>query len=350
MVSLDRDQKHAHVEDKAQSKHGALMLKCSIKHGSVTNWADMEKIRHHTFYSFYNELRVQPEEHPVLVMEEPLSPNANCGRMTQIALETFNMPTMYRMYETIQAVLSLNVSCRTTGRELDSGDGVTHTVPVYQGYALLHAIQHLDSTGRDLLDYLMKNLTERGHSCTTTAEREIMHDAKEKLTYVAFKLDSDAEMKTAEGSLKLEKAYELPADYVDTTGNERFRCPETLFQPPFIGTPEGIHDTMSQAIMKCDVDVRKDLDGNFVLSGGTTMFPGIANIANFTTKEITTLASSIISILVLAPPGLKYSTRLGGSILSSLSMFQPMWICTANTSALTLDFTQVCISKLFCSC
>merc|ERR1719515_431657 len=212
--------------------------------------------------------------------------------MCQIMFETFNSPAMYI---SIQAVLSLYASGRTTGIVLDSGDGVSHTVPIYEGYCLPHAVLRLDLAGRDV---------------------------KEKLAYVAY--DYAEELAKAEASSDMEKQYELPDGNVITIGNERFRCPEVLFQPNFVGMESaGVHKLTFDSIMKCDVDIRRDLYKNIVMSGGTTMFAGIPERLE---KEMKALAPQGMDIKVIAPPERKYSVWIGGSILASLSTFEEMWV------------------------
>ncbi|PHT77777.1 Actin-75 [Capsicum annuum] len=150
-------------------------------------------------------------------------------------------------------------------------------------------------------------------------------DMKETITYIA--LDFEHEIDKAKNCSKsVEKDFELPDGQVINIGTERFHCPELLFQPSLLGMEEtGIHEKAYNSIMRCDDDIRKDLFANIVLSGGSTMFPGIAKRMS---KEITALAPSSTKIKVIAPPERKrkYSTWIGGSIFASLANFQKMWI------------------------
>ena len=268
---MGKDMKEYYVL-KVLNNSGFLKLKYPIEHDTVTNWDDLEKIWHHA----YSELGVSPENYSVLLTEACHGPKANRKRMTQIMFETFNTPALYIA---IQATLSLYASGRT-GTVVDSRDGVTYIVPIYEGYSLPHSILRMDF---------------------------------------------------AASNSSMEKGYELPDSQVITIGSERFRCPETLFQQPLIGMDApGIHTTCFSSIMRCDVD-RRDMYANIVLSGANTMFPGFAEHMQ---KEITALSPPTMRIKIIAPPERKYSVWIGGSVLASLSTFQQMWISNRITTSL----------------
>jgi actin-related protein len=301
------------VGEEVQGRRGVLPLRFPTQPGDdpPINWDDMERVLHDTFY---NELRVDPEDHAVLLSEPPLNSKRNRERTAQIMFETFNVPAMHLSN---QAVLSILASSRTTGCVLESGDGGSHSVIIHDGYALPHTTVRLHVGGGELTDYLMKLLLERGYCFTTTAEREIVRDIKENLGYVA--LSFEQEMKTVD----TQREYELPDGIVVSIGNERFRCPEVLFQPSLIcNEAPGVHECIFRSITRCDRDIRlQDLYGNIVLSGGSTMFHGITERM---TKEITALAPQGMSVHVIAPPRRDYGVWIGGSVFASLPTFRAL--------------------------
>jgi len=264
-----------------------------------------------------------PEEHNVLLTEAPLNPKQNRERMTKTMFETFNSP---KMYVSIQAVLSLYASGRTSGIVFDCGYGVSHTVPIFEGYCLPHAVKRSDLAGRDLTDRMVNLLSEKGYSFTTAAEKEIVRDIKEKLCYVSLHYQED--VAAAEESSELAKSYEMPDGEVITINSSRFRCPEAIFDPSLVGLEDtGIHKRVVDSIMNCDIDIRKNLYFNLLLSGGSTMFPGISTRMEM---EVASLAPTGVKVRVTAPPERKYSVWIGGSILASLATFSKMWITRAD--------------------
>ncbi|CAF4076378.1 unnamed protein product, partial [Adineta steineri] len=293
-------------------------LNCSypMEHGIVTNWDDMEKIWHHIFVS---ELRIKPEEHPVLLTEALLNPLRNREKMTQILFEHFHVPAMY---VSTQSILSLYFLGRTCGIVVESGDGVTQIIPIDEGYRITNAVSRLDLGGRDLTNWLVRLLAERGYSFATVAEREIVRDIKEKHTYVA--LDFEQEMATAKHSKKIKQSYHLPDGQEITIDNERFRCPEALFQPRMIGQQElGIVELLHSSIMKCEVDLRSTFYYTILVCGGNTMIPGFINRMQ---KEMRAKVASDKKVRVVDAPGRQYSAWIGGSIFASISAFQSAWI------------------------
>ncbi|PHH82130.1 hypothetical protein CDD82_6888 [Ophiocordyceps australis] len=294
-------------EKAATELRGLLKISYPLEHGIVTNWDDMERIW---------------EYHPVLLTEPPLNPRSNRDTAAQILFETFNVPALHT---SIQAVLSLYASGRTTGIVLDSGDGVSHAVPVYEGFAMPSSIRRIDVAGRDVTEYLQTLLRKSGYVFHTSAEKEVVRLIKESLSYMAH--DPRREERDWIGVKPHESKY---AEYVLPDGNklkigpERFRAPEILFEPEIIGLEyPGVHQMVVDAINRTDLDLRKSLYSNIVLSGGSTLTKGFGDRLLI---ELQRLAAKQMRIKIFAPPERKYSTWIGGSILAGLSTFRKMWV------------------------
>ncbi|XP_022096717.1 actin, clone 302-like [Acanthaster planci] len=311
-------QKDTYIGGEARRLKGVLSIRYPIEHGVVTKWDDMEKIWHHTFH---NELHVAPEEHPVLLTEAPLNPKANREKMAQIMFEIFKVPAIY---VAMQPVLSLYASGRTTGLVCELGHGASHAVPVCDGYAVTDAILSVDYSGYDLTWYLTKILTESGYNFKTRLDLDAIRGYKERSCYIA--LDFDLEMQKEMPDVSPEHSYELSDGEVITLRNERFRCPEALFQPAVLADEEsqpGLHQLAHDSIEKCGAEHTKDLYATVVLAGGSTLFPGFADRMQ---KELTALAPPSTKVKVYAPQERKFSAWIGGSILAKQLTLHQMWI------------------------
>ena len=166
-------------------------------------------------------------------------------------------------------------SGRMTGVVLDSGESISHVVPTYEGYAIPHATVKIDLAGRDLTNYMRKILKERAITFNNQTESHIVQDIKETMTYVVA--DFQSGLKESEESPACEMNYEMPDGRKILIGNERFRCPEVLFQPSLCGKRDikGIHEQVMEAILRTDEVVQGEMLPNIVLSGGNSLFDGL---------------------------------------------------------------------------
>jgi len=308
------------IGNKAEEYRGLLKLSYPITHGIVTDWLAMERVWQHTF----SELHSNSEDHPILLTEPPLNPLPIRLRSAEIFFESLNVPALYL---SLQAVLSLYASGRTTGAVVDVGDGVTQTVPVYDGFCINSGIQRLDIGGRDMTEQFIKLIRKgvSGYQLKTSAEKEIARQMKEKLGYIA--LDPSKEEEKLEKENRENKVgYKLPDGTIIEVGNERWKCGECVFDPETIGEEGGgVGDLVVSSIFKADVDLRRVLYGNIVLSGGGTKMVGFGNRLLEEVKK-NSLAPRDVKLKISAPPERLYSNWFGGSILASLATFTKMWI------------------------
>lgn len=314
------ESKSEYIGDEAMKMRGVLNLAYPIESGIVTNWDDMEKVWE---YCFSNELRVDPSEHKVLLTEAPKNPKANREKMTQLMFETFQIQGLY---VAIQAVLSLYSNGRTTGMVCDSGDGVTHTVPVFEGFSIPHAVKKNFIAGRAITDHMVNLLVADGIQAQggESAWKQIVIQMKEKLCFVS--LDPAKDKQKAAESTEIQKSYELPDGQIVSVNTPRFMAPEALFEPGLIKEGDealGMHDMSYASIQDCDVDIRMDLYGNIILSGGTTLYPGLPDRLEY---EVNEKCPQKGSAKIIASADRYYCVWSGGSTLSSLSTFESQWI------------------------
>ncbi|XP_054473984.1 uncharacterized protein LOC129106788 [Anoplopoma fimbria] len=301
----------------AQHMRGVLALKHPIKNGIINNWDEMEKIWHHTF----QQLCVDPEDHPVLLTEAAMNPMGNRQRMVEIMFECFNVPFTY---VAMQAVLALYAAGRTSGVVFDSGDGVSHSVPVFEGYCLPHAVQRFPLAGGDVTMHLKKLLQEQGVCMRTTAEMEIVREIKERCCCVA--VDYEAELSRGGESCR-EMHYTMPDGQIVTLATERFRAPEILFKPELIGRDHyGMHESVFKSILSSDIDLRRCFLGNIVLSGGNTLLPGLPERLQAEIRGLVPAAEMRNGVRVTSPEDRDFSVWSGGAVLANLPAFSAAWI------------------------
>lgn len=308
------------VGQKLDDHRGAFLLEYPMDKGAVVEggWDAMERVWEHVYSK--SNLNARMEEHPVLLTEAPLNPRQNRDKTAEIFFETFRTPALFCAPP---AVLSLYASGRTTGIVLDVGEGVTHCVPVYEGYALAHSVTRSDVAGRDVTQNLQLLLRRSGLNFTTTAEADLVKTMKEQTCFVApGAATDDAVEKDAKTK------YQLPDGEAVALATERYRAPELLFNPSLIGSEEpGAADVLVNSIFKSDLDLRSTLFSQIVLAGGSTLLPGFGDRMLY---EVRARSPSHTRIRISAPPERINSTYVGGSILASLATFKSMWVTRAE--------------------
>ncbi|KAK6588837.1 actin-like protein [Cryptosporidium xiaoi] len=337
------------VGNKCTENRGILNVSYPITNGIITDWYDMETLWTYCF----SEMKTSSEEHPVLLTEAALNPRKHREKMAEIFFEVYRVPALFI---STQAVLSLYSSGRTTGIVLDSGDGVTHAVPIYQGFALSNAITRSDVAGRNVTEYLNLQLRMAGTIFHTKSEMEIVRDIKETACFVSTNIQKDENdgnqlnnlmfsnvsnqgvggsgsiitgnnnAGIGSGSQRVTSGYpyKLPDGQIIYLGKERFRAPELLFQPSLIGYEyPGLHEVLLHSIDKCDLEIRRTLASQIVLAGGSTMFPGLGDRLLF---ELRKSLPKDVKIRINASSDRNLLPWIGGSILGSLATFKTIWI------------------------
>ncbi|EWC46630.1 actin-related protein 2 [Drechslerella stenobrocha 248] len=318
--------------DEAAKVRTMLQISYPMENGIVKKWDDM---LHLWDYTFNEKLQIDTTGRKILLTEPPLNPLSNREMMCEQMFEKYNFGGVY---VAIQAVLALYAQGLSSGVVVDSGDGVTHIVPVYESVVLNHLTRRLDVAGRDVTRQLIKLLLRRGYALNRTADFETVRQIKEKLCYVSYDLKLD--QKLAEETTVLVENYTLPDGRVIRIGSERFEAPECLFQPHLVDCDqEGLGEFLFSTIQSADVDVRSSLFKAIVLSGGSSMYPGLPSRLEKELKQqwLTKVLHgdptrlSKFKVRVEDPPRRRHLVFMGGSVLGNIMADNPgLWITKAE--------------------
>lgn len=255
----------------------------------------------------------------------------NREKMIETMFEKYNFAGVFIQ---IQAVLSLYAQGLLTGLVIDSGDGVTHVVPVVDGYSYPHLTKRMNVAGRHITSYLVDLLSRRGYAMNKSADFETVREIKEKLCYISY--DYKREYQLGLETTILVKSYTLPDGRVIKVGTERFQAPEALFTPELIDVEgDGMADMAFRCIQEMDIDNRMMLYQHIVLSGGSTMYPGLPSRLE---KEILDRYLDVVlkgnkdglkklRLRIEDPPRRKHMVYLGGAVLAGIMKDAPeFWI------------------------
>ncbi|KAF3307835.1 Arp2/3 complex subunit, actin nucleation center [Orbilia oligospora] len=318
--------------DEAAKVRTMLQISYPMENGIVKKWDDM---LHLWDYTFNEKLQIDPTGRKILLTEPPLNPLSNREKMCEVMFENYNFGGVY---VAIQAVLALYAQGLSSGVVVDSGDGVTHIVPVYESVVLNHLTRRLDVAGRNVTRQLIKLLLRRGYALNRTADFETVRQIKEKLCYVSYDLQLD--QKLAEETTVLVENYTLPDGRVIRIGSERFEAPECLFQPHLVDCDqEGLGEFLFSTIQSAEVDVRSSLFKAIVLSGGSSMYPGLPSRLEKELKQLwlTRVLNgdptrlNKFKVRVEDPPRRRHLVFMGGSVLGNImAENEGMWITKAE--------------------
>ncbi|XP_012873578.1 PREDICTED: actin-related protein T1-like [Dipodomys ordii] len=306
------------VGEEAQHRYDSLYLHYPIERGLVTTWDDMEKLWSHLFEW---ELGVKPSEQPVLIIEPSLNPRDTREKIAEIMFEKFHVPALYLFNH---AVGALYASACVTGLVVESGDGVTCTVPVFEGHFLPHAVTRLYMAGRDITEHLIRLLLAGGYTFPCIFNKALVEELKEKVCFVSV----EPEKETHKRQPEVLGHFTLPDGNVIHIGDRLCRLPEVLFTPDQLGIHDpGLSKMVCNSIEKCDIDIQKNLFAEIVLSGGNTLFPGLEERLMM---ELELLASQGTPIKITASPDRCFSAWIGASVMTCMSNFKKMWVTSSD--------------------